>query len=428
MDLRVLGFTLFALMLAVLLSGLAPARHSVRVDVSGILKSGQGTCGVRRDWQKQLLVVGQVAVSVALLGTAAMFFDSLRQANAVRPGMDPRKKLVVLSVGPGRTGDSAAWCEQACERLAALSGIRGATFARRMPLSDSGGGLTTRVEIPGMAPLGMPLNNVGGNYFALMGTRLMAGRAIDAGDRAGAPLVSVVSQDFVSKLFPGRNPIGEWVQIGRKMRQIVGVAEDGPSNYLHEPPQPFVWLPYAQAPSDDITLMIETAGDPPRMAPEVRAELKRFDPRVEIYESGTLQQQMDEALSQDRTLASAAGGLGVIGVLLTAAGLFGLLQFSVNRRTREFGLRMALGAPPAQIHRMVLRESLHLAAWGIPTGMLLLAVAAWSVRSWMLGVTPLHLAAYVFSALTAGTLTIVAAWLPAQRATRVDPMAALRSE
>jgi hypothetical protein len=156
-----------------------------------------------------------VAVSVALFGTANMFLASLRHALAVRPGLDPQKKLFVMTVRPGWHMDAAAWCEHASERLASVAGVRGATFARR-PLSGSGGGMTARVEIPGQAPLGVLLNNVGGNYFALMGTRVLAGRAVDTNDRAASSLVAVVSQTFAQQVFPGRNPIGEWLKINGK--------------------------------------------------------------------------------------------------------------------------------------------------------------------------------------------------------------------
>ena len=429
LDYRVLAFTLLAAMLAVFFSGLAPARHAVRLSVSEVLKAEQGVAGTRRGWQKKLLVVWQVAVSVALFGVALMFLASLRNAVAVRPGLDPQKKLFVMTVGQGWRIDPAAWSEQACERLAGVPGVRGATFARRLPLSDSGGGYTVRVEFPGQTPVAVHENDIGGNYFALMGTRVLAGRGIDSNDRAGSALVAVVSHTFARQFFPGKNPVGEWLRIARQMRQIVGVAEDGPSINLHESIQPFVYLSYGQAPSSgDITLMVETAGEPESLARALRAELKRYDPKAAVYSSQTLRQQMDQALSQDRVMASAAGGLGIFGVLLTAAGLFGVLQYSVNRRTRELGLRLALGARTVEIQRMVLSESVRIAAWGIPIGLILLACAGWAVRSWLLGVTPLNPLVYVSSAAGVLVLTLLAAWLPALRATRVDPMAALRSE
>lgn len=427
-DGRVLGWALAAVALSVLFSGLAPARHAVRLRISEILKSEQGAAGARGGWQKNLLVAGQAAISVALFGLAVLFLTSLRNAAGVHPGLDPSKKVYAMEVIPGLKLERAVWCEQACARLAAAPGVRGATYARRLPLSGSGGGLTARVEIPGLAPMGVLLNNVGGNYFSLMGTRVVAGRAIDSNDRATSALVAVVSRTFARQVFPGRSPIGEWARIDGKMRQIVGVAEDGPSNDLHEPPAPFLFLPYAQAPSGDITLLAETVGDPAALARPIRGVLKSYDPKAIVTSGVTLREHMDSALAPDRMLASVSGGLGILGVLLTAAGLFGVLQYAVNRRTRELGLRMALGARSSEIQRLVLRDAFRLAAWGIPIGLVLLGAAARYLRSWMLGVGPLDFTAYLASAAAVLLLTLAAAWLPARRATRVDPMAALRSE
>jgi predicted permease len=392
------------------------------------MTSEQGSTGARGGWQKRLLIVGQVAVSVALFGCAVLFVTSLRNAAAVRPGLDPEKKLLVLTVAPGRNTTAAAWCEAACDRLAGLPGVRAATYSRRLPLSGSGGGYAVRVEVPGQAPLDVLENNVGGNYFPVMGTRLVAGRGIDANDREGAPLVTVVSRNFAHQLLAGQEPLGHWIKVAGRMRQVVGIAEDGPSNDLHEPPSPFLFLPYAQEPLGDLTLMIETAGEPAALEHAVKLELKRYDSRATIFTAGTLRQQLDQALSEDTILASIASGLGIFGILLTAAGLFGVLQFSVNRRTRELGLRMALGARPGEIQRLILGESLRMAAWGIPIGMGLLAAAAWYARSLVLGVSTLDPRMYALSAATVLGLTLLAAWLPARRATRVDPMAALRSE
>jgi len=428
LDYRVLAFTLAAGLLSVLLAGLAPARHAVRLDLAEALKSQQGATGARAGWQKKVLIVGQLAVTVALFGAATLFLVSLRNAMAVRPGFDPEKRLLVLRVGPGRQSQTVMWCEQACERLSGLPGVRGATFARRLPLSGSGGGATVRVEIPGQAPLGVYFNNVGGNYFSLMGTRVVAGRGIDTNDRQGSPPAIVVSQAFARRMFAERNPVGEWIRVAGQLRQVVGVAEDGPSNDLHEVPEPYLYFPFAQMPSGDITVIVETAGDPAALAQAVRQELKRFDTRVTLYSMTTLRRHMDRALSGDRMMAALAAGLGVFGLLLTAGGLFGVIQYTVSRRTRELGLRAALGAPPAAIRQMVLAESARLAAWGIPIGLVLLAAAARYFRSMVLGVSPLDPLIYLASAAAAMAVALAAAWLPAHRAARVAPMTALRYE
>ena len=165
LDYRVLAFSAGALLLAVLVAGVWPALHAVRLNISDVLKQSQGVTTRRRGWQQKALVLSQIAVSVALFGGAVLFLTSLHNATEIRPGLDPHKKVLALSVIPALHIPPAAWCDQVSERLAALPGALGATYARRLPLSDSGGGLTARVEVPGMAPMGVHLNNVGANYF-----------------------------------------------------------------------------------------------------------------------------------------------------------------------------------------------------------------------------------------------------------------------
>ena len=428
LDARVLVYTILAVMVSMVLTGVAPVRHALRLDVSESLKSGQGTTGERGGWQRRILIVGQVAVSVALFGCAVLFTTSLRNAAAVRPGMDPTKKMLVLTVGAGPGKTASTWCEPACTRLAALPGVRGATYARRLPLSGSGGGFTVRAEVSGMPPLDVYENNVGSAYFALMGTRLVAGRGIDAGDREDSQPVVVVSEAFANRLLPGRSPLGEWFKVDGVLRQVVGVAADGPSNSLHESPQPFLFLPYTQVPLGDLTIMVETAGEPAAMERAVRQELLQFDSRVTIYSAGTLRRRMEIALSWDRMMASIASGLGLFGILLTAAGLFGVLQYMVSRRTRELGLRMAIGAGAADIQRLILGQCLKMAAWGVPVGLALLGAAVYWVRSAVLGVSPLDWRIYCLSAAAVTLVTLASGWLPARRASRLDPMEALRPE
>jgi predicted permease len=427
LDHRVLLFAITALLLSVLFAGLSPARYAVRLNLAEILKSDQRGSGAPGR-PKKLLIIGQVAVSVALFGMAVLFVMSLRNAAAIRPGLDPQKKLFVMNVIRGLKLDSTQWAEQACERLASVGGVRGVTFARRLPLSGSGGGMTVRLEMPGQPPLAVKLNNVSGNYFSIMGTRVVAGRGIDSNDRASTAPVVVISQTLARQIAGGRNPVGDWLKIRGKMRQVVGIAEDGPSNDLHEKPSPYLYLPYAQAPSDDLALIVETAGDPSALERPLRQELKRFDPRSDVWQATTLRKQLDEALSTDSIMAAVATFLGIFGVLLTGAGLFGLMQYGVCRRTRELGVRMALGARPAEIQRMVLREALRIAAWGVPIGLMLLAAGQQYVRSVVLGVSVLDPRTYAGSAGAAILLTLLAAWMPARRATRIDPIRALRSE
>ena len=299
LDYRVLLVTLAATLISVVLAGLAPIRHAVRLTTcTQVLKSEQGSTGARREWGKKALVVAQIAASVLFFGMAAQFVRSAGNASELSSGLDPSKKLFVMTVLPGWQWPRGTWCEQACERLSRLPGVRGVTFARRLPLSGSGGGFTARVEIPGQAPLGVRLNNVAGNYFSLMGTRVLAGRGIGPNDREGSPLVTVVSQLFAKQVLHGGYPIGQWISIDGKMRQVVGVAEDGPmTDYLHEEIAPYLYLPYAQAPSDDLALMVETAGEPEAFDRPIRKELRRFDPGVIIESATTLRRHWTQCSS-----------------------------------------------------------------------------------------------------------------------------------
>jgi len=428
LDYRVLTFAILAAVATILIAGLAPARHALRINLSEVLKSEQGATGTRSAWQKRFLIAGQIAVAVLLFGIALIFVESLWNASAIWPGLDPHKKLLVMEVVTESRIARLTWCSQASERLAALPGVRSVTFARRIPLAGIGGGMTARVEVPGQAPLGLHLNNVAGDYFKVMGTRMVAGRGITNDDRKDSPLVVVISQLLARQLFGGRNPLGERIIVDGKMREVIGVSENGPSNDLHETPEPFLYLPFAQAPSDDVTMMVETAGDPGPLTQPARRALKQFDPSVTVLSATTLRQRMQQALTLDQLLATIASSLSLFGVLLTAAGLFGVIQYAVNRRTREIGLRMSLGARPADIGKMVLGESLRMVAWGIPIGLLLLAGVAWSVHSLVIGVAPLDPLAYIASVVMAVAISLSAGWLPAQRAARVDPMTALRSE
>jgi predicted permease len=428
LDHRVLLFAAAAAAFVVLLTGLAPARHAVRLNVAEVLKAEQGSAGTRTGWGKRSLVVGQIAASVIFFGLAVLSTLSLWNALGIRPGLDPQKKLYIMTVSRGARMGAAMWAEQASARFAALPGVRGATFARRMPLSGSGGGATVRLEMPGQAPLGVHFNNVAGNYFSLMGTRILAGRAIDGRDSANSAPVLVASQTLARQVFGDRNPLGQFIPVNGKPRQVVGIAEDGPSNYLHEDPEPFLYVPFAQMPSGDLTMMVETASEPGAMAQTIERELKQFDRRATIFTSGTMREHMNYARSSDWMTVILSVVVGGFGVLLTAAGLFGVLQYGVNRRTRELGVRIALGATAEQIKRLVLRESLWMAAVGVPTGLVLLAAAARALRSVTPGVTPFHPLAYGLSAAAAVAIALAAGWLPARRATRVDPVAALRAE
>lgn len=427
LDARVLLVALAAAVASVLLAGLTPVRLAVRRDIGEVLKTGQRAGAAITEWRRKALVGVQIAATVLFFGMAVQCIENVRNAARLRPAFDPGKKMLLIGAGlqPG-----AGSPEQAREHLSAIPGVRAATFARRIHLSGSGDGMTARVEIPGRQPAGVKLNQVAGNYFAVMGTRVLAGRGIEPADRDGSTPVVVVSRLFADHLLGGGDPIGQWISIDGKKRQIVGISEDGPVGEptLHEELAPYLYLPYAQAASGDLVFMVETQTDPAALARKVRGELMRFDPKMAVFSATTLRRHMDTALFFDRAAAVMATAMGAVGFLLTAAGLFGVVQFAIERRRRDLGMRIALGAEPADLLRMVLGEALRICAWGMPAGLLLLAVSARAAQSMLIGVTALDPLTYVLSAAAAVAIALAAAWLPAVRAGLVDPMEALRAE
>ncbi len=435
LDSRVLAFTVAATLSAVLMAGIAPARFAARVAISDALKMQQGATGRQSGWRQTFLMAGQVAVSVAMVGSTLVFLVSLRHATAIRPGFDPAKKLLIVNASPGLQMPAGEWAEQVSARLAGLPGARAATFARRLPLSGSGGGAKVRVEMPGQAPRAVPYNNVAGNYFAVMGTRLVAGRGIDPNDRASTQPVVVASEGFVRQFLAGHDPLRESITVipafsngPPKLWQVVGVAADVPSNDLHETPAPFLYFSYAQMPVGDLTLLVETATAPSGLARAIMADIRKFDPRAMLYGLQTLEEHMDSALASDRLMSRTATSLGLFSIALMAAGLFGALHYAVAQRTRELGLRVALGASAQSIRRLVLGQALRIAAWGIPVGLALLAALGWSARVVVIGVSPADPRIYLGGAVAVVAIVVAAAWLPARRATRIEPMEALRGE
>jgi hypothetical protein len=237
-----------------------------------------------------------------------------------------------------------------------------------------------------------------------------------------------ISEHTARLWFPNGGAVGAWRRVDGTPRQIVGVVEDGRNNSLREPPEPYVYLPWMQAPSGDFMLVVETGPEPEAIAETVRRELKRLNPGGRVYSTTTVKAHVATALAGDRTLTAVAAALGIACVLLTAAGLFGLLQYVVTARRREFGVRLAIGAEPAAIRREVMWDALRLAAYSLPAGLALLALGARSAQSLVMGVTAADPLIYLAAVCGLLVIAVGAAWLPALHATRIHPMEALRFE
>jgi putative ABC transport system permease protein len=266
------------------------------------------------------------------------------------------------------------------------------------------------------------------NYFATVGTRIFSGRSFTEGDGPAATPVIAVNALFAKRFLAGLDPIGAWVKVSGKDRQIVAVVEDGPYNSLFQDPQPFLYFPFAQKPVAYQTWFIAARSNAGSLAAPVRAYLRGADADLTLYSTQTLAVHMRNARSENQLAATVAGSLAAVGLLLAAAGLFGVTLFAVTRRTREFGVRLAMGATGSRLIGQVLREAGLRVAVAIPLGWLLAYAGRKAIAKMLYGVAPDDPWTFAGATCVAAAVAVLAALHPAIRASRVDPMSALRHE
>ena len=425
-DLRTALFSAGAMLLVALLGTLLPFHDAVKVVPSPNLGSHAST---RRSRWLFALVVTQVAFVTAIVRVSALLWQSLVHVSAIRPAMDPDRKLVLVSGFWESSERVTSRAESLAGRLGELPGVRSVAFARRALLSGSGGGAIVPVDVPGQAPLSFRFNQVSPAYFATTGARVLRGRAFTAADGPVATLVVIVNEAYVRRFFhDGREPIGAWVRPAGAERQIVGIVEDGPTNHLRESTEPYLYFPFAQRPSSSVTFFVETTGSPTALVEGVRRQLSGADPSYAPMAIQTMGEHMHAARSEEALTASLAGTLGALGLLLAAAGLFGVTLFAVSRRMREFGIRLALGATETMLGRQVIRESSRLVGIGLAAGAVLAYGGSRLVREQLYGVSSWDPASLLGAGLIVVLVCAAAVLQPALRAARVDPIVTLRQE
>jgi predicted permease len=421
------GFWFAATGLAVVtaFTALIPLANAWRV---GIVQSLQpATTGRNLRWLA-VLVVFQMALTTALAGSAAQLFQTLANVAQIRPALDPERRMTLVQASLDRREGVAVRVQEIAAQLAAIPGVRQAAWARRVPLAGSGGGAMVPVQLPGQEEVTLRFNQISPNYFAATGALLLRGRPFSFADGEGAAPVILVSEAFVRRYYPGGGVLGAVIKAAGSERTIVGVVEDGPSNYLKQDPEPYLYFPFAQRPVTDPWFLIETGVDPASVMAPVRETLRRVAPDLVSPEILTLEQHLRHARHSERMASAVVGSLAGMGLLLAAAGLFGVTLFAVNRRTREFGIRAALGASSADLRTEVVGGALKLALWGIPLGWLLAWTFRESLKSFLHGVKPGEPWILGLAGLGVAGVAFVAALLPARRAARVDPSSALRYE
>ena len=440
LDQRVLGFTLLLSALTGVIFGLLPALQASRTDLVTTLK-GEGpavTSGMRRLSLRNLLVVAQVALSLMLLISAGLFIRSTRNVQEMSPGFES-KRIMLASVDVGLHGYNEAkgrsFFKQIAERVKSLPGVEAASFAGPLPLDAYSNG--ARLTVEGYVPsyenerISVSYSIVGPDYFQAMDTPIVEGRGFNEHDDQTAPSVVVVNETLARRFWPNESPIGKRLQLGSAKspyREVVGVAKDGKYFLLGEPPTEYLFVPHSQNYEGKMTLIARSSGDPENLAEAIRQEVASLDSELPVYGVKTMPKFLDRILSGPKSIAALATIFGVVALLMAAVGLYGVMSYSVAHRTREVGIRMALGASSGNVLSLVLREGLILVCAGVGIGLVAAAAVSRLLESFLYGISTTDAVTFVTIPFVLALVALVASYVPARRATKVDPMVALRYE
>ena len=437
-DAQTFAYALAISLAAGLFFGVTPAWQASRPDTVHALKeeAGRGTSGGRTTGRlRNTLVVAQVAVCLVLLVGAGLFTRSLQAAQHISPGFDPENLLIAsVDLFPnGYTADTGRqFHRRVSEVVSALPSVNAFALARTVPLGLSGSSSMGAV-VDGYTPrvneeVNIVYNVVGPRYFETMKIALAAGREFTVQDSREALKVVIVNETMAERYWPGRDAMGGRVRLGDDDYQVIGVARDIKYAQIAEPSQPHMYLALDQRYVSNVVLHVRSEAAPGVMLPAVRDAVRGLDPNLPIFDARTAQEHMQTAVFAQKMGANLLGAMGVLALLLAAVGLYGVIAYAVSQRTREMGIRLALGAAPGDLLRMVLRQGLTLTATGLVMGLTLSFAAVGFMRSLLPGIAPRDPVTFIGVPLVLIIIATLAALIPARRAGAVDPVVALRSE
>ena len=442
LDYRVLEFTLVLGALAGVLTGLAPALHASRPDLNEALKEGVrgGSAAPGRHRLRALLVISEVAMAIVLLVGAGLMVKGFRAIMEHDQGFDRESVLTFHTTLPAAKYGSAAqmrdFYQQLTGRLQALPGVKSASVANSLPADWSWD--STRVTLEGQAPtapgeMRLAISElVSPDFFGTLRIPLRQGRLFTSGDGAEAAPVAIVSESMARRYWPGQNPIAKRVRLGddpkAPWRTVVGIAGDVVRAPLDLRSDPTVYLPFAQVPQASMAIAIRTADDPVALGAAARAQVQALDRNQPIYDMRTLEQKVSDNMSGVESSARLMSMFGIIALALAAAGIYAVMAYLVAQRTHEIGVRMALGARPVDVLRLMVRHALVLAAVGLAIGLPVAMALARLLSSFLFGVVSLDVAVFMVCTVVLALVAALAGYVPARRAMKVDPMVALRYE
>jgi predicted permease len=435
-DLRVLGFALGITVLTGVLFGLAPALQTSRPDVVTALKdAAAATPGRRRSLVLNLLVVGQIALSLVLLIGTGLFVRSFRQAQSLDPGF-AAGELLVLSFNLGSEGydepRALGFLRQTLEEVSALPGVRSVALASNRPFGIGLGGSVYVMGRQSAVPdegLGVQTDAVSPGYFQAAGIPLLSGRDFNSADGPDAPLVAIVNETLAERLWPGGDPLGQRLGfIGSEdFVEVVGIARDARYESLAAEPRPYLYFALPQSYGGETTLYVRT-GDPAGVLDSVRRTVQALDPNLPLVGVRPVSEIVHQLLWAPRTGASLLAFFGLLGLVLAGIGAYGIMSYSVDQRRREIGIRMALGELRRDVMGRVLRRGLALVGLGLALGLAAALATTRLIGRVLYDVSAHDPVTFAVAPLVLAAAALLAMLLPARRATAVDPVAVLRSE